>query len=74
MKETFDIILCNINKNVLLEHMKYLSHRLGGSGRMLLSGFYTHDTPEVRDMAQNCSLVEYGRYERDNWSALLTGF
>ena len=67
----FDIILANINKNVLLEEMKIYNHYLKRGGLLLLSGFYTHDIPDLVKEASTLNLTEQKRDERENWACLL---
>ncbi len=67
----FDIILANINKNVLLAEMGIYSSYLTTNGLLLLSGFYTHDIPDLLSEAKKHHLTEVKRDERDTWAALL---
>jgi ribosomal protein L11 methyltransferase len=71
IKGTFDIILANINKNILLEEIKYYQTYLPIGGQLLLSGFYTHDIPDLLAEAKPFGLTEVTRDERENWAALL---
>jgi ribosomal protein L11 methyltransferase len=68
---TFDIILANINKNVLLAEIKLYQAYLNPKGLLLLSGFYTHDIPDLLEEASKYGLEEVKRYERENWASLL---
>jgi ribosomal protein L11 methyltransferase len=67
----FEIILANINKNVLLDEIKIYSTYLTGGGKLLLSGFYTHDIPDLLTEAERHGLYEVTRDERESWAALL---
>ena len=67
----FDIILANINKNVLLEEMTIYSAFLNPGGRLLLSGFFTLDIPDLLREAARHHLREIRRDDRDTWAALL---
>lgn len=68
---TFDIILANINKNVLLDEMKIYSGYLNKGGLLLLSGFYTHDIPDLVKRASQNNLTEIYHDEREMWASLL---
>jgi ribosomal protein L11 methyltransferase len=68
---TFDIILANINKNVLLEEMMLYKKFLGPTGLLLLSGFFTEDIPDLLAEAAKHNLYELKRDERENWAALV---
>lgn len=68
---TFDIILANINKNVLLEEIKIYTTYLQPKGLLLLSGFYTHDIPDLLKEASSHKFTEQKRDERETWACLL---
>jgi len=67
----FDIILANINKNVLLEELRLYADYLVPGGKLLLSGFYTHDIDDLKKEAALYGLEEVKRDERESWAALL---
>lgn len=71
IKGTFDIILANINKNVLLAEIKQYQSYLNPNGLLLLSGFYTHDINDLLHEAAKYNLAEVSRDERETWTALL---
>ena len=66
----FDIILANINKNVLLSEMKIYASYLTPSGKLLLSGFYTHDIDDLKSESAKYKLKEVLRDERQTWACL----
>lgn len=68
---TFDIILANINKNVLLAEIKLYQQYLNPNGLLLLSGFYTHDIDDLKAEAAQYHLHEVRRDERETWASLL---
>lgn len=67
----FDIVLANINKNVLLEEMKFYSQNLKSGGQLLLSGFYEKDIPDLMNVAASCGLEHRGQDAREGWASLL---
>ena len=69
--ENFDIILANINKNILLEEMHQYAAYLKPGGRLLLSGFYETDIPDLLQKAQQHDLKKAGSDTRDGWACLL---
>jgi len=71
IKGTFDIILANINKNVLLAEIKQYQSYLNPNGLLLLSGFYTHDIADLLQEAAKYTLQEVSRDERETWAVLL---
>ena len=68
---SFDIILANINKNVLLAEMKSYADQLSTTGQLLLSGFYTTDIDDLKLEASKYSLTEVFRDEKETWASLL---
>lgn len=68
---TFDIILANINKNVLLAELSAYSDYLTPSGQLLLSGFYTSDIDDLVKEASQFHFKEVRRDEKETWASLL---
>lgn len=68
---TFDIILANINKNILLAEMQQYTTFLKPAGELLLSGFYVKDIPDLKAEAAKYGLHEVFYQERETWAALL---
>jgi ribosomal protein L11 methyltransferase len=68
---SFDIILANINKNVLLSEINIYSEFLPKNGLLLLSGFYTSDILDLKKCAEQFKLQEVQRDERETWACLL---
>ncbi len=66
----FDLILANINKNVLCRDMSVYSKSLNEGGTLLLSGFFTSDTDEVRASAGDCGLKFEAERAEDGWASL----
>jgi ribosomal protein L11 methyltransferase len=65
----FDVILANINKNILLQDMKFYSAALKNNGSIVFSGFYTHDLRDIEKAANQFGLVLQNVKERNNWQA-----
>ncbi len=68
---SFEIILANINKNVLLSEMKRYADYLTPNGHLLLSGFYVKDIADLLAEAKQHQLTEVHRSEREEWASLL---
>ena len=68
---SFDVILANINKNVLLDEIKLYKKYLSPGGLLLLSGFYVEDIPDLVSEGLKYNLYELKRDERENWAALV---
>lgn len=50
-EKSFDVILANINKNILKADMRSYSEKLNTGGKLLLSGFFTTDVSELKEVA-----------------------
>lgn len=68
---SFDIILANINKNVLLDEMSIYADLLVDKGYLLLSGFYTQDVQDLIECATPLGLKLINEGSKDNWAALI---
>ncbi|MBR5643471.1 MAG: 50S ribosomal protein L11 methyltransferase [Salinivirgaceae bacterium] len=64
---TFDIILANINRNILLDQMPVYSRSLAVGGVLCLSGFYATDLDIIREKASQLALQFEKVLERDEW-------
>ncbi len=68
---TFDIILANINRNILLDQIPAYGNYMIKSGRLLVSGFYDEDLEAIREKAQEAGFSLSGSGSRNNWVAAL---
>lgn len=66
----FDIILANINRNVLLEHMLVIANSSGQGANILLSGFYEEDVPVLLESASSHGLGLIEKASKNNWVCL----
>ena len=55
-RNTYDVLLANINRNILLQDMPTYAHSLHKDGLLFVSGFYVEDMPMLIGMATNCGL------------------
>ena len=67
---TFDIVLANINKNVLLDEMEVYCGLVKKSGRLLLSGFYEQDVDDIVKKAASNHFQVINLKTKDQWAAL----
>jgi ribosomal protein L11 methyltransferase len=65
--ETFEIIFANIHKNVIISDLPVYEKVLQSGGKLYLSGFYTHDMPDIKEKAESLGLLETGFHEKNNW-------
>lgn len=68
--KTYDIIIANINRNILLNDMKQYVDCLNTGGTLFLSGFYTEDIPVIDASCTENGLTYVKKFERNNWVAL----
>lgn len=68
--KTFDVIIANINRNVLLEDMDAYARHLNKNGDLLLSGFYEHDIPVITESGKKSGLSLESRNRKNDWVAL----
>lgn len=67
--KTFDLILANINRNILLKDMHYYYDSLIESGKLFMSGFYEADLPAIKTEATRLGL-KFVKYTSSNsWVA-----
>jgi len=71
LNKTFDIILANINRNILLKEIPKYSHLLNIDGFLLLSGFYESDAEEIKECAVSGGLKEIEKSVKNSWSAVI---
>ncbi len=68
---TYDIILANINKNVLLEEMGTYIKYLRPEGTLFLSGFYEADVDDLLAEAAKYELKLRSRSSEKSWTSLV---
>ena len=68
---SFDYILANINKNILLNDIESYSRHLKINGKILLSGFYKKDLSDIDTMANKFDLSFVKSYDKNDWIAAL---
>ncbi|MBK9290390.1 MAG: 50S ribosomal protein L11 methyltransferase [Bacteroidetes bacterium] len=66
---TFDYILANINRNILLADIRHYTQALLSGGYLILSGFYTEDLEAIRQEAASSCLTYVEHLSLNNWVA-----
>ena len=67
---TYDIIIANINRNILLNDMQQYVDCLNPGGTLFLSGFYEEDIPYIDASCTEKDLKYVKKHQRNNWVAL----
>jgi ribosomal protein L11 methyltransferase len=71
---SFDIILANINKNVILDNMVDLKAHLKEGGTLLLSGLLVTDEADILEACEKYGLIFVSRKERHNWLCIKVSY
>jgi ribosomal protein L11 methyltransferase len=66
--ETYDVILANINRNILLQDIPGYTRVLNGT--LIMSGFYKEDIPAIRAAGEDQGLTYAHFSEIDRWVAV----
>lgn len=66
----YDLILSNITKIDNLQLLPTIIHHLRPEGRLVLSGFFTHDAADLQMALENLGLRVVGEMTEDEWSAV----
>lgn len=69
--ESFDVILANINRNILLADMEQLATLLKPGSTLLLSGILLEDVPQIRAAAEGEGFRYRDEKAAQGWAALL---
>ena len=69
-RNTYDIILANINRNILLQDIPTYALCLHKDGLLFVSGFYVEDMPMIIGMAMNSGLTYISHDSIDKWCCI----
>lgn len=69
--ESFDIVLANINRNVILDDIDKYASMLKPNGFMLLSGFYREEAYMLIDAGRKHNLEMRSVKENNNWALVV---
>jgi ribosomal protein L11 methyltransferase len=67
---SYDVIIANINRNILLNDMQQYVDCLNKGGVLLLSGFYEEDIPAIDASCTEKGLTFEKKLQRNNWVSL----
>ena len=68
--KSYDVILANINRNILLNDMETYVASLNKKGVLFLSGFYNDDVPIIKAECEKFKLKFEEKLEINNWVSL----
>ena len=66
----YDLILANIHRNILIEHMPAYAKILQNGGELWLSGFYAEDIPHLQQAAEAAGLQHIETRNTNEWQWL----
>ena len=69
LKNKYDIIIANINRNILLEDIPVYAKHLTEKGQLFLSGFYNEDLELIISKCEENQLNLNGKLRKNNWIA-----
>lgn len=64
---TYDLILANIHRNILIEQLPLYAKYLQPNGEVWLSGFYAEDIPHISRAAEQVGLTHADTKTRGEW-------
>tara|TARA_B110000908_G_scaffold9337_1_gene11405 strand:- start:1877 stop:2701 length:825 start_codon:yes stop_codon:yes gene_type:complete len=70
IKGTFDVVLANINRNIILEDISKYIDSLNENSDLLLSGFLSEDVIIIRDKVESLGLSFVSHKNKNKWNLL----
>ncbi len=67
---TFDVVMANINRNILLADMSVFAEKMNKGGMLIMSGFYQEDAEMISIKASSLGLTLVGQRTNANWTCL----
>lgn len=67
---SFDVIFANINRNILLNDIRYYVGCMKPGGLLFMSGFYKQDIPAIKAECERNGLRFLSFTEKNNWVAV----
>ena len=68
---TFDLVMTNINRNILLADMPMMHKKMAPGAQLILSGFYTTDIPMLKEKAESLGMTLIAQQEDNDWACLV---
>ncbi len=70
MNITYDVILANINKNIILNNLEIIANQMNKGGELVLSGLLNTDEDDIKLTAEKLHLKFYRKLEKEEWICL----
>ena len=71
VKDSYDVLLANINRNILLQDMERITNMMIPQGILIISGFYEEDCELLIQKAKSCGLSLVQSKEKGEWRCLI---
>jgi len=68
--DSYDVIIANINRNILLQNMEAYAKTLKNGGTILFSGFFSLDVPILLEEAKKHNLNLSYQTDKNDWTLL----
>ena len=68
---TFDVVVANINRNILLQDMPAFRQKMATGAKLILSGFYTEDIPLLQEKAAKLGLSLTAQKVCNDWACIV---
>ena len=68
---TFDVVVANINRNILLQDMPAFRQKMATGAKLILSGFYTEDIPLLQEKAARLGLRLTAQKVCNDWACIV---
>jgi ribosomal protein L11 methyltransferase len=68
---SYDVILANINRHILLQYMQDMYQLLKVGGKIIMSGLLVEDEQVIKDAAKTAGLSSVKMMEKNNWIAIV---
>ena len=69
-RESFDIVIANINRNILLNDMSFYTACMHKGSEIFMSGFYVSDIDILKEKAESLGLSYMYYKEKNNWAVV----
>lgn len=69
--DTYDIVLANINRNILIREIPIYATFMASQASLLVSGFYEHDIADIEAVATQAGLKKQKQISKNNWAAVV---
>ena len=71
VKDSYNVLLANINRNILLQDMERITNMMIPQGILIISGFYEEDCELLIQKAKSCGLSLVQSKEKGEWRCLI---